>query len=433
MGSGPAKQSVMPKKVVVFLSGQAVFQGAMLVSGIIIVRHLDITDYALYTLANMLIGFGSVASDLGLSRALVTFGTKSLNQGVGLGYLYAAALQMRKALFVVTILILCILAYFLYRPGYWTPSAYLVVILLVITSNYVQISIQLGKSLHNINQDASTLTTAASAASLARVFLVTVVCMLGSSVAVIILVNLFAYLLELRLLGKPGLQTQTGQIRRDDIQLAKKSLYDFILPAIPNRIYFMLQSQIGLLLLSFMGVTREIAELGALGRLAMVVTFINVLNPFLVQTRLAGIDDRSAYRHTFLMVLLIVSAILGTVVFTSMYFPAVWLLLIGKKYYHLSNEVPLAVLAPSLYVLGAVVSTATMAIGNMSKQYFVAIAGLGTQLIYILLLKERFSLHDALMINIIINLAVLSTHSLLWLRAYKLHHWEPAVSRRELE
>ena len=411
---------MISKKVMVFLSGQAVFQLAMLVSGLIIVRHLGVGDYALYTLANMLIGFGTVASDLGLSNALVTFGTKLLKRGDTLGGLYAAALRMRRTLFLATITVMCVLTYFLYRPE-WTLEAYLIVLTLVVASNYVQITIQLRKSIHNIHQDASTLSTATSASSLVRVVLITIVCALGAGVIVVIAVNLIAYLLEQYILGKLGHWPVSAE--KSGIRSAKTSLYKFILPTIPNRIYFMLQSQIGLLLLSVMGITREMAELGALGRLNMVLTFITILNPFLIQPRLAAIDERQLYLRTFATIVFVVSCMMAVAVITSAWLPSIWLLLIGPKYYHLSAEVHLTVLGGAVFVLGAVVSTATMALGNMSRQYFVAIAGLGAQVIYFLTLSGPFHLYNALMINIAINTAVLAAHSLLWFRAYKLHAW----------
>ncbi len=109
----------------------------------------------------------------------------------------------------------------------------------------------------------------------------------------------------------------------------------------PNSIFYCLQSQISVVVLSFFGNTANIAEIGAIGRFAVVFRLFNEVIANYVAPFFAKIQDNFSLRKFFKLVLL--TCLFSNIVIITLAFSFSHLLLrlLGTDYLHLKNELVL--------------------------------------------------------------------------------------------
>lgn len=123
--------------------------------------------------------------------------------------------------------------------------------------------------------------------------------------------------------------------RRELIQLSLRTL--------PNILFFCFQGQVTLLIFTLAGNSPAIADVTALGRLAILLTplsaaFINVLVP-----RFAGCQDPTRLPRLYLLILGASTAALAPILLAGLLAPGPLLWLLGSKYAALRNECGLVV------------------------------------------------------------------------------------------
>jgi hypothetical protein len=109
------------------------------------------------------------------------------------------------------------------------------------------------------------------------------------------------------------------------------------MPNLPSLIFFALQGQISLFLISFFGQTRSIAEVGALGRLGQIFLLLSGFNGVVLEPFMAKLPKERVLR-TFLIVIAISSSICAVVILAGFLKPGLFLLLLGSKYASLRRE-----------------------------------------------------------------------------------------------
>ena len=128
----------------------------------------------------------------------------------------------------------------------------------------------------------------------------------------------------------------------------KRETLRIALPLVPSSIFFQVQSVITVLIVSIFGTTDMMAEVGALGRLAMILVVLDRVTNMLLFPAIA----RSAGGPTFVKRLLQVhGAYLGLMLLiflTAVIWPQYWMLLLGRQY---EAQQPYLWLAIGAYVL----------------------------------------------------------------------------------
>jgi hypothetical protein len=111
----------------------------------------------------------------------------------------------------------------------------------------------------------------------------------------------------------------------------------YVLPNLPSLIFYALQAQISIFLISLFGQTRSIAEVGALGRLTQIFVLLAGFNGVVIEPFMARLPKERVLRN-YLLVLSVATAI--GVVLSSLGFlePKFILLLLGPKYAGLQKE-----------------------------------------------------------------------------------------------
>jgi O-antigen/teichoic acid export membrane protein len=139
-----------------------------------------------------------------------------------------------------------------------------------------------------------------------------------------------------------------------------RQMVHYVLPNLPSLIFFALQGQISLFLISFFGQTRSIAEVGALGRLGQIFLLLSGFNGAVVEPFMARLPKERVLR-SFLTILVAASAICVVICLAGFLEPREFLLLLGAKYASLQRETGWLVLGSCMGYLVGVVWTMTAA------------------------------------------------------------------------
>jgi O-antigen/teichoic acid export membrane protein len=163
------------------------------------------------------------------------------------------------------------------------------------------------------------------------------------NVAGIIYVGASYYLRSRHLLGLKGNSSRNK--RKEIVHLAA--------PNAASTIYYALQAQISLFLITIFGHTAAVASVGALTRLSQIFTIFSQMNPVLVDPYFARLP-RSRLKANYLGALAAVGSVCLCLIAVAWKFPEVFLWVLGPRYSSLRYEVFLVIVSSSLSYLNGV-------------------------------------------------------------------------------
>jgi O-antigen/teichoic acid export membrane protein len=405
-----------------FLAGQGAVQAINLVSGLLIIRLLPVSEYALYTIASLLLSVGSLGSDMGLSQAVNTLGAKIRDDRQALGSLYAGAYRYRRILHLLALGVILFLATSMLYGHEWGLTSTCVSVALVMVTSWVQQSISLKKSILNVRHDADGLLQAGASEAIPRLLLV-VSCVVWPTAVTALMVNLFGVLV-----GRYFLSGRCAGLMREHASPHESQLRDlrlFVMPLIPGVIYYMLQGQISIFLLSLYGLTTSIAEVGALGRLGQIIGLLMLLNAFVIQPYFARIEQKSVYISSVRLVMAVLLVFCLVIMISAYWVPGCWLFVLGEKYAGLGRELPLAIVGPLLTLLGGSLYTMVIARNITRGQFWYIVVGIASQLVFISVFSVRTTF-DALILNMLPSIGYILIQSILLLKV--LSDWEEGTT-----
>jgi O-antigen/teichoic acid export membrane protein len=382
-----------------FLTGQALVQLTNVLTGLLILRLLSIEQYALYTVANVLLSIGSVGSDMNLSQGLMTFGARVKDDHRELGAWFVAARRHRRILYLVLVGVILLLAPLMTRGHEWSLAEVSLCVLLALPTVWVQQTVVLRNAIFYIHRDANGLLASGLANALGRLVFVVLVCTerpqastaLAANLAGVVVAGYFATAGSRRYMSDvlpPGAE-----------HLA--ALRKFAIPLVPGVIYYMVQGQISTLLLTVFGQTISIAEVGALGRLGQILGLLMMLNGFVVLPNLAQVSRRNEFiLHGARMIALFV-AMGGVTLLSTFVVPEWWLYLLGGNYDHSGEFLPLAMSGSLIALLAALFHTMLISRAATRGQAWNVVVGIGIQAVVLATWGVRTTA-DALLLNILL-------------------------------
>lgn len=329
-----------------FVSTQVVIQGLGFASGILIVRSLSKQDYAWYTVANMLASTMTLLADSGVSAALSSLGGTVWQDDARFGSLIRTALTLRKKLaFGSAIVVTPIFIWILSKNH--APAATIAVLL---PATLVGFSLQLTAGVLGVvislRQEIRRMQFLGLASALMRLLLLAPACLIFIDVRVAVIVGTCAVALQSWLLHRwvsasvdwhaPG----SADYRRQILTVVRKQA--------PLTIFYCLQSQIIVWLISIFGSAQRVAEVGALGRFAMIFTLVSSVMNGLIVPRFARCQDRNVLKRRYWQVATGFALMAGSLVALSAAFPRPLLWVLGAKYANLEHDVWLMMLSAAL-------------------------------------------------------------------------------------
>jgi hypothetical protein len=134
--------------------------------------------------------------------------------------------------------------------------------------------------------------------------------------------------------------TTKAEVSQDD----RKEILNIVASQVPNSIYFCVQSQLAVLLISIFGNTQNIAEIGALSRLGIIFSLITSVMAEIVLPSFARCQTPSILFRKYLQILGLYCLFSVSLVGLAFLFPSQFLWILGGKYSHLQGEVVLLVI-----------------------------------------------------------------------------------------
>ena len=394
---------------------QAATQLLVFASGIIVVRNLSIDQYAYYTLATVALGIAGALSDSGMTAAVLAQCGRVWQQPDRLGAIMATALAIRRRVsFACMLLLSPILFWLAMRQGNSVSQALLlcaaVAPVFLATANATLLEIPL-----RLHQRLKQLQVVQLTATVARLALITFSLLIYPIAWLAVLCSLFPIWLLNRSLRERSARLAHFDAGQDDA--ARKQITAQVLRSLPGAIYYVFASQLTVLLISLFGTTEGVAQVGALGRIATIVSFLLVVFSMIAIPRYARIPETDTRKllRVYLLLMGGLAAVCTLAVLFAWIAPGVVLFILGSKYSSLTSEVVLAVAAGALTVLSSAASSTAAVRGVVVSPFLSIPPSIAVQALLVFLLPLD-SVSSMFWLSIALSAVQLSAHVTVFLR-----------------
>lgn len=321
---------------------QALVQLLGFASGILIVRTLEARDYGWFTIANTMQGTINVLADIGITVALVSIGGRVWQDRHRFGQLVNTALKLRKYLGAIVVVVTAPILFFLLARNGASPAYGVALVALVVVGVVPQLSLNVLTVVPRLRSDIRRIQTIDFTGAISRLIAVVAVTYILLNAATAIALATAVYFLQYALLRRYAASVidLTAGENADD----RAAMLDLIRKLAANSIFFCLQSQIAVFLISvFARRATAVAEVGALGRLAMIFAVLSTLLTNVFVPAFARCQNPGRLRWLFLGITGGVTVFGVLVLASAALFPREFLFVLGNKYSHLDRELLLMI------------------------------------------------------------------------------------------
>lgn len=343
----------------IYVTGQGLSQLLGVSIGLLLLRWLSIDDYAEFSVA---FGFQttlSLLTDLGFAATIVALVGPRVDEPEVIGSYIRSGRWLRNVMLVVLTPVAAIVYAGIARQHHWRGLPSVLLFVSVIASiyftgmmSYHGAPLLIKKRLAHYYRHQVTGAAFRIAACMALHFAGVL------SAWSMSWINALGFLVIGVLNAREA--RQFIKLPPKPIAAVTRQMARYVMPNLPNLIFFALQGQITIFLISFFGKTRNIAEVGALTRLGQIFMMLHGFNTAVLEPYVARLP-RERLLKTFLTVLAFASSICLAISLCGFLFPQVFLLLLGAKYSTLSHEVGFLVLGSCLTYLAYVTGTMCVA------------------------------------------------------------------------
>ncbi len=346
-----------------FVLVQSAVQLIGFAAGILLVRYLDQREYAYFTITNSMQGTINLLADIGISIGLVSIGGRVWHDQRRFGELINTALMMRRKLGAIAIVVVAPILYFmLIKNG--APLRYTVMLIaILLVGLLVQFAVGVLSVVPRLRSDVGKIQIIDLTGATVRLLLLVLLMFVFLNTAVAIAISSFAIFIQYLMLRRyaGGVIDMSAPENPED----RRAMIGFIRNQAANAIFFCFQGQITVFLISFFARrASSVAEVGALGRLAMIFIVINNLLTNIFVPAFARCQDARKLRWQYVGIISGVGCFSLLVICGAAFFPNQFLLVLGHKYAHLQRELLLMVSASVLSAL-----TGTIWALNASKAW----------------------------------------------------------------
>jgi len=326
---------------------QVIVQAVSFFSGILIIRLLPLHEYALYTLANTMLGTMTVLADGGISTGVISQGAKVWDDKKKLGVVLATGLDLRRKFAIGSLLIASpVLIYLLlHNDASWLVT--LLIVTSLIPAFFAALSDTLLEIVPKLHQDILPLQKNQIEVGVARLLLTAITIFIFPWTFIAILASGLP-----RLYGNIKLK-KIAFSRIDSTQkpnaLVRNEILSVVKRMMPEAIFFCLSGQITIWIVSLLGTVSSLASIGAIGRFGVVLNFFVVIFSTLIVPRFAKLTiNKSSLNNTILIILAGCIALMVFVIAMTSIFSNELLWILGKKYKNLNHELVLSIICSGI-------------------------------------------------------------------------------------
>jgi O-antigen/teichoic acid export membrane protein len=332
-----------------YLVSQGITVACNLVYGLLCVRLLAASDYAKFVVLFGVQGTFVILMDVGVSGSLIPLIGERVNDHKLIADYLATLRGVGQRLYFGLALCLIVAYPILVRHRQWdVPTVAAMVGILLISTWFMRIGASYGavlilmqkRSLWYRGQMIS------AAGTLIILLAVKAIGWLGALEAILINVAGIVFIAAFYFVQTRKLLGHRGVVSKDK----RKAIVKLALPNIPGIVFYALQGQIALMLITLFGRTTSVASVGALSRLGQIFVIFGQMNMLLIEPFFARLPMQRLWKN-YMAVLAITSALCLLVVAAACVFPRVFLFVLGPTYSGLTTEVKIVVASSSVSYL----------------------------------------------------------------------------------
>jgi O-antigen/teichoic acid export membrane protein len=341
-------------RLTAFFVGQGLVQVLNLATGFLLIRWLSVNDYAVYSVVTGFQASAGMLVELGLGSSIVALLAGRTDPVVVGGYIRSTRhYRNRFFLFLLPVIVVAF-PVLTFRQGWgwsltgWLLAAILVSIYYQSWASYYSVPLLIHHELALYYRTPSLLGVARLGISLVLhlTALLTAMASVWLSAFSTVAQGWFYRWHVARHIVEPP---ESDPAKNREVLL-------YIRPLIPSVIFFALQGQINVLLITWFGKAQSIAEVGALGRLGQVFAMLGAFNNVIIAPAIARTPNGRLFRR-YLQVLGGAVGVSATLASAAFLFPRLFLWLLGSKYNHLEHEIGWMMVSSCIAYLGGVMWT----------------------------------------------------------------------------
>ena len=389
---------------------QALVQALSLISGILVIRLLPTQEYAWYTITNTILGSMIILSDGGIAVGVMSEGAKVWQNKREMGIILATGLNLRRKFAIGSLLVsLPILSYLLFHHN----ASWLTILLIsvsLIPVFYATLSDSLLEIILKLHQDVTPLQKNQIFVAVARLLVTGLTLFAFPFASISILANGIP-----RIFGNIQLYKMTSAYAERKLEPdsgIKRNILKVVNRRMPESIYFCVSGQITIWLISIFGNTTSVAEVGALGRLAMVLNVFSSIIAIIIIPRYAKLFfDRTLLLRRLFQVISALIAVCLLIISISWAFPHQILWILGESYKNLDIHLLfLSIYIACLNLIAGTIFGLYTSRGWSIHPFLSIIVSLLSSVIGILIF-DMSSITGVLYLNIFVSLVHLVLHA----------------------
>ncbi len=380
---------------------QVVIQLIGLVSGIMVIRLLHPHEYALYTLANTMLGTMIVLADGGIATAVMSQGGKVWTENEKLGAVIVTGLRLRKIFAVISLPVsIGVLVYLLRLHGASWVLCFLIIISIIPTF-FMMLNAGILEISPKLRQDVLQLQKIKVVSNFGRLAILGLtIFVYPFAVTALLAASLPQIWANYR---TKKISSNYADLKQDIDPVVQKNILRMVWRLLPEAIYYCLSGQIAIWLISVFGSTDSVAQVGALSRLSIVLGFFSILFANLIAPRFARLPNkRKILLKRYLQIQVILLILCAFIVFVVWLFSSQILWVLGSHYFGLNKELVLMAVSSCLNLLyGAAFLLGTYRSWVINPVVFISVSI--TTTIGAVVLMDTSSLQNIIKLNIIVT------------------------------
>lgn len=338
-----------------FLFSQGITMAGNLLYGILCIRLLSVSEYAEFVVVFAIQGSLVLLMDIGITGSIVPLVGENIENRQLIADYVASLRQLAHWLYAIVAPILVVAYPFLVRNRHWSWQVIAgMIAILLVSAWFARVGAAYGAVLI-VRRDRRQWYRAQMTSSLGTLSLLGIfyaLHWLNGFSAILINVsgivyaagfNYFRARRLLRVTGVPSCEKRTAIIQ-------------LTTPAVPGVIFYALQGQLALFLITVFGRTGAVASVGALGRLGQVFALFSQMNPILVEPYFAKLP-RSRLKVNYLLALALAGGFGASVIVLAKVVPGLFLWVLGPKYADLRSEVVLVMISGAMGLCGGMMQS----------------------------------------------------------------------------
>lgn len=339
------------RRVAELFVSQGIALAGNLLYGFLCVRLLPIPDYAKYSVVFSVLAALTLLMDIGFSGALLPLIGERIDDLDLIADYVASLRQLAHWLFLLVAPLTIVFFPLLVHHQHWSWQVVAGMIAILLVASWCARVVGAYGAVLIVRRDRGSWYRAQIVSSLGGLALLgafwaihrlNALSAILINVAGIVYISLAYYYRARRLLKTPGRPSERK--RKEIVHLA--------LPNVPDAIFYVLQGQVSLVLITAFGYASGVASVGALTRLSQIYALATPMNILLVEPYFARLPKANLKRD-YLLALAVLTAIGGSVVLLAALFPKLFLWVLGPKYAGLRFEVLLVIIASSCRYISA--------------------------------------------------------------------------------